>query len=128
MSIRILVVDDDPTILAALDFSLTFEGFGVTTAREGAEALSHAVATLPDVILLDMMMPNMSGLEVVQVIRQDPRIATTPVVMLTAKAGDADAWSCWRAGIDSYVSKPFDIEALVGEIIRVAGAREGVAA
>lgn len=119
MTIRALVVDDDPGIRQMLELALEFEDFSVLTAKDGPTAIATARALRPDVILLDVMMPAMSGLEVAQALRTDPTTAEIPIVILTAKAGEDDVWSGWQAGIDSYLTKPIDLDMMLSEIFRV---------
>lgn len=119
MSIRVLVVDDDPAIRNLLDLSLSLEGMEITSAEDGVAGFQAAQQLHPDVILLDVMMPGMSGIEVLKRIRQDSELGDSRVILLTAKAADADAWAGWCSGADSYVTKPFDIEEVSSEIFRV---------
>lgn len=119
MTIRALVVDDDQGIRQMLELALEFEDFSVLTAGDGPKAIATARAVRPDVILLDVMMPGMSGLEVAQTLRTDPVTSHIPIVILTAKAGEEDVWSGWQAGIDSYLTKPIDLDLMLSEIFRV---------
>lgn len=120
MGIRIMVVDDDPAIREMLEFSLALEGFEVSSAPDGVSALEALINENPDVIVLDVMMPVLSGYEVVRQLRKNPSHASTPVILLTAKATDEDVWEGWSKGVDSYITKPVDINVLVDEIKRVA--------
>lgn len=119
MSIRVLVVDDDPAIRKLLDLSLSLEGMEITSAEDGVAGFQAARQLHPDVILLDVMMPGMSGIDVLKRIRQDSELGDSRVILVTAKAADADAWAGWCSGADSYVTKPFDIEEVSSEIFRV---------
>ncbi|MDP9022327.1 MAG: response regulator [Actinomycetota bacterium] len=116
---RVLVVDDDPAVRQMLELALVFEGFEILTAADGLEALGRALQARPDAILLDVMMPRMGGLEAAQALRGDPRTTATPIILLTARAGEEDLWLGWQAGVDSYLVKPIDLDSLVMEIRRV---------
>ena len=117
--VRVLVVDDDAVIRQMLELSLSFEGFEVATADNGVEAVAKARELQPDVILLDVMMPVMSGIEAAEVLRQAGPTWEIPIVMLTACAREEDVWSGWQAGAASYLTKPLEHEMLIAEIDRV---------
>lgn len=121
--VRVLVVDDDPSIRDMLELSLTLEGFGVETADDGVSALQALQNTLPDVILLDIMMPFLNGYEVIERLRDDAGGPVVPIIVLTAKARDEDIWEGWARGAESYLTKPFDIEVLLDEVARVTSHR-----
>lgn len=123
MMIRVLVVDDDTAIRQMLELSLSFEGFEVATAADGIQAVSKARELLPDVILLDVMMPNMSGIEAARILREEISTHEIPIVMLTARASEEDVWSGWQAGAASYLTKPLEHEMLMAEIDRVVPGR-----
>jgi DNA-binding response OmpR family regulator len=118
---RILLVDDDPATLDVLDFALAMEGHEVLRATDGAEGLQMARAQRPDLMIVDSMMPVMDGITMAKEIRQDPVLANAPVLMLTAKAMQNDVWAGWQAGVDSYITKPLDVDILRAEIDRVCG-------
>lgn len=128
MSLQALVVDDDPSIQGMLDLSLGLEGVDVRVASDGASGLEMALSHPPDVILLDIMMPAMNGLEVLKHLRDGSNTKDVPVILLTAKAAGDEIWTGWRAGADSYITKPFDIEVLISEMYRVCRAEGEVAA
>ena len=128
MSIQALVVDDDLSIQGMLDLSLGMEGVDVRVASDGATGLEMALSYRPDVILLDIMMPAMNGLEVLKHLRESSDTKDIPVILLTAKAAGEEMWTGWRAGADSYITKPFDIEVLISELDRVCRAEIEVAA
>jgi two-component system alkaline phosphatase synthesis response regulator PhoP len=119
MALRALVVDDDPNVLQVLEHSLVFDGYEVSKAVDGLEALQVARSDRPDVILLDVMMPGLNGLEVVEELRKDVELQHIPVIVLTARTSDVAVWEGWRSGVDSYLTKPLDIFALLAEIERV---------
>ena len=90
MSTRILVVDDEPDAIELIRFNLKASGYDVITAEDGEEALSKARKFSPDLILLDVMLPEVDGLEVCKILRRDPATSSLPVIMLTAKASEID--------------------------------------
>lgn len=110
---NILVVDDDPAVQRVLVQALELEGHRVTTADDGEQALSAIATELPDIVVLDVMMPKVHGFEVLRRIREDERTRTLPVILLTAKSATEDVWEGWSRGVDYYMTKPFDIEELL---------------
>ncbi|MGQ9475558.1 MAG: response regulator transcription factor [Actinomycetota bacterium] len=122
MAERILIVDDDATMVNLLSTVLEFEGFQAIKALSGMEALRMIEEERPDLVLLDIMMPDMDGFEVLATLRNDPATEKLPVVMLTARSEDRDVFEGWRRGADEYVTKPFDPQRLV-EVIRDVLAR-----
>jgi DNA-binding response OmpR family regulator len=119
----VLAVDDDPIILRLLQLNLELEGHEVRTAADGTAGLEAIRELRPDVVLLDVMMPNLDGFQVCAAVRADPdpEVARTPIVMLSAKAQDADIATGMRAGADAYITKPFDPHTLVELVDRLAG-------
>ena len=113
---RILIADDDEDIRAFLDITLGLAGFEVVHARDGIEALELVHAHSPDVVVLDVMMPRMDGLETLRRLRTDARTSHLPVLILTAKAQRQDAIEGLDSGADDYVTKPFDAEELLARI------------
>ena len=117
----ILVADDDPDILKLIERRLGMRGYEVATASNGAEALEAVAAATPEAIVLDWLMPTMSGVEVCAKLKADPETAEIPVVLLTAKAADTDIDEGARAGADGYLTKPFelyDLDTLLRRLIR----------
>jgi DNA-binding response OmpR family regulator len=110
---KILVVDDEPEAVELVEFNLKQSGFTVMTAADGAEALNKARATPPDLIVLDLMLPEISGLEVCKMLRRDPTTAAVPIIMLTAKAAEIDRVLGLELGADDYITKPFSPRELV---------------
>ncbi len=110
---RILVVDDEPETVELVEFNLRQAGFDTISAADGAEALKKTRAQLPDLIVLDLMLPEMDGLEVCKILRRDPAAAATPIIMLTAKAAELDRVLGLELGADDYVTKPFSPRELV---------------
>jgi two-component system alkaline phosphatase synthesis response regulator PhoP len=116
MSKRILVADDEPNIVVALEYLLQHNGYEVHIARDGDEALKQIEAHVPDLVLLDVMMPLRSGYEVCKLIREQPEWRHIKIVMLSAKGRDAEVNKGLAAGADLYVTKPFSTRELVDKI------------
>jgi two-component system phosphate regulon response regulator PhoB len=110
---KILIVDDEPDALELIEVNLKSAGFDVLRAASGREALEKARAALPALILLDVMLPEMDGLEVCKALRRDPKTAFIPIVMLTARAAEIDRILGLELGADDYVTKPFSPRELV---------------
>jgi DNA-binding response OmpR family regulator len=102
------VVEDDPTILQLLEVNFEMEGFRVVLATDGAIGVERARDSAPDVIVSDVMMPNMSGVEMVAALKDDPATASIPIILLSAKAQGTDIRAGIDAGADDYVTKPFE--------------------
>jgi two-component system phosphate regulon response regulator PhoB len=111
-----LVVDDDADIRDMLSFKLAHAGFEVHTEEDGETGLAAAQELDPDLILLDWMMPRLTGPEVCTALRQEPQTARLPVILLTAKAQEADVQRGFASGADDYVSKPFSPRELVSRV------------
>jgi CheY-like chemotaxis protein len=122
MQARVLVADDDPIILRLLEVNLGLEDFVVETASRGEDAIRRAQELRPDVIILDVMMPGMSGYEVAEQLRQDPDTSGIPVVFLSARAQEEDRKRGHALGVAAYVTKPFDPGELVDIVRRLATA------
>ncbi|MCX7598503.1 MAG: response regulator [Armatimonadetes bacterium] len=116
---KILVVDDQKHIVRLVQITLEKAGYEVVTAYDGIEALEAVEKDPPDLIVLDVMMPRMDGFEVLQRLQADPRFQRIPVVMLTAKAQDADIWRGWASGVSSYLVKPFNPRELLTFVQRI---------
>jgi DNA-binding response OmpR family regulator len=110
---KILVVDDEPEAVELVEFNLEQAGFAVITAADGAEALNKARSNSPELIVLDLMLPEIGGMEVCKMLRRDPAIASIPIIMLTAKAAEIDRVLGLELGADDYVTKPFSPRELV---------------
>ncbi len=113
MKPKVLVVDDEPDAVEVIEFNLKQAGFDVITAPDGEEALRKARAKSPDLIVLDVMLPELDGFEVCKVLRRDPATAGVPIIMLTAKAAEVDRVVGLELGADDYVTKPFSPRELV---------------
>lgn len=112
----VLVVEDDPTILQLLEVNFEMEGYTVLRAVDGAIGLEQARTGSPDIIVSDVMMPNMSGIELVTALKQDPATAAIPVILLSAKAQGADVRQGIEAGADEYMTKPFEPLDLIARV------------
>ena len=115
-SAKILVVDDEPNIVLALEFLLQREGYRVEKAFSGLQALEIAEAFQPDIVVLDVMMPGMDGLEVARKIRGNPALDQAKIVFLTAKGTQRDKQSGYTSGAEYYMIKPFENEEFVSTI------------
>lgn len=110
---KILVVDDEPDAVELISFNLKAAGFDVVTAEDGASALRAARTYAPNLILLDVMLPEVDGLEVCKLLRRDPATAAIPLILVTAKAAEIDRVLGLELGADDYVTKPFSPRELV---------------
>ena len=122
MARTILVVDDEPTLLATLAENLGEDGFRVVTAADGREALERFAAERPDLVILDLMLPELSGLEVCRIIRHE---SSVPIIMLTARTGELDTVVGLEVGADDYVTKPFSLRELQARIRALLRRSEG---
>ena len=113
---KILAVDDESDVLLIIKTALMSEGYNVVTATNGPDALASAQDDIPDLIVLDMMMPEMSGFEVLKELRDDPRTQTIPVIMLTGVADKTKIREALDLGIDYYIVKPFEFHDLIAKV------------
>jgi CheY-like chemotaxis protein len=118
---RVLVVDDDDVIRQLITVNLELEGFEVATAVDGQDCLDKVKDVAPDVITLDIMMPRLDGWEAASRLRADPETADIKVVLLSARAQEADLERGSRIGVDAYLTKPFDPDELIDVVRRLAG-------
>ena len=116
MTQTILIADDEPNIVISLEYLLQREGYRVLVARDGQEALDTIAAQRPELVLLDVMLPKLSGFDVCQAIRNDPALAGMRIVMLTAKGRDVEMSKGIALGADAYVTKPFSTKDLLAQI------------
>lgn len=123
MSARVLIVDDEPNIVISLEFLMRHEGYEVEVASDGEEALELLASFQPDLVLLDVMMPKLSGFDVLQRIRNDAEFPNPVVVMLTARGREAEAEKGKALGADEYVTKPFATRDLVAVVHRALEGR-----
>lgn len=112
----ILVVEDEDDIRELLRYNLAREGYRVAAAASGEEALKAARESLPDLVLLDLMLPGLDGLEVCRALKQNPQTRKLPIVMLTAKGEEADIVAGLELGADDYVTKPFSLRVLLARL------------
>ena len=116
---KILVVDDEPEAVELVEFNLKQAGYAVSTAVDGAEALKKARAQPPDLIVLDVMLPEMDGFEICKTLRLEPVTARVPVIMLTAKAAEIDRVLGLELGADDYLTKPFSPRELLLRVKKI---------
>ena len=116
MANKILVVDDEPNIVLSLEFLMKQAGFQVRTASDGEAALAAITAELPDLVLLDVMMPRKNGYEVCQAIRSNPGWASLRIIMLTAKGREVEREKGLALGADDYITKPFSTQEVVERV------------
>ena len=112
----ILIVDDEPDLVELIEYTLVAEGFRVLTARDGAEGLALAEAERPDLVVLDIMMPKMDGVELTARLRENGALRLTPILMLTARTAEGDEIAGLDAGADDYLPKPVSTRRLVSRI------------
>lgn len=113
---KVLVVDDEPNIVLSLEFLMQQAGFDVETAEDGEGALTKVEQSPPDLILLDISLPGISGFDVLEQLRQDSRYARLPIIMLTAHGREVEREKGLALGADDYVTKPFSTQALVDKV------------
>jgi len=113
MDARVLVVDDEPDLVELVRYNLTEAGFRVSEARTGAEALAAVRRSVPDLLILDLMLPDLSGTEVCRRLRNEAELADLPIIMLTAKSEEIDRVVGFELGADDYVTKPFSPRELI---------------
>ena len=113
MLAKILIVDDDPDMVELLQTSFTGAGYSVRTATSGSQALATARRSPPDVVLLDLIMPEVNGFTVCQTLRREPATASVPIILITALPGEFPRMAGLEAGADAYLRKPFDVEDLI---------------
>jgi len=119
MALSVLVVDDDPVILRLLQVNFELEGISVATAVDGEEGLNMVQSDPPDLVISDIMMPKVNGLELLAALRSSPDTSAMPVILLSAKAQVADVQRGLELGADDYVTKPFDPLELIDRVYKV---------
>lgn len=125
MNKRVLVAEDEPNIVESLTFLLERAGFDVSVETDGRQALQAATASPPDVMVLDVMLPEMDGYEVLRQLRADRRAGSLPVLMLTAKGQREDRDTALDCGADLFMTKPFANAEIVDAVRRLADGRPG---
>src|SRR5262249_1327657 len=113
---RILIVDDNPTNRDILAARLAMHGYDLSQAADGEEALAAAKTLIPDLVLLDVMMPKLNGIDACRLLKNDPTLPFIPVILVTAKADTQDVIAGLEAGADEYLTKPVDQAALVARV------------
>ena len=119
---RVLLAEDEPNIVELLRFLLEREGFGVSVVGDGRLAIDHALAEPPDVVILDVMLPRVDGLEVLRELRATARCRHVPVIMLTARGQRIDRDAALETGADVFMTKPFSNAEVVAAVSRLTGA------
>ncbi len=117
----VLVVDDDPSVRTLLEMVLQVEGFEVQCAPNGERALEMVAERRPDVVIVDVMMPGLDGRALTRQLRDDPITRDLPIVICSALADDPEQWQAWASGANSFIPKPFDVDALVAELADAFG-------
>ena len=121
MTAQIMIVEDDPDICEILHYNLKQEGFDVLIFHDGKQALESITKNLPDLLLLDLMLPGMNGLEIARIIRKDEQIQNIPIIMITARSEEMDILQGLEMGADDYITKPFrprEVIARVNALLR----------
>lgn len=113
---RILIVDDEPDLLELVRYNLVKAGYGVVMAKSGEEALVRLSTERPDLVVLDLLLPGVDGLEVCRTLKHNPQTAAVPVLMLTAKSEEADIVTGFELGADDYLTKPFSPRVLLARV------------
>lgn len=122
---RVLIVEDERTLVKALEYNLQREGYETSSSHDGNEGLRKAQILLPDVLLLDIMLPGKSGLEVLQELRAGERTRDIPVILITARSEEMDQVEGFAKGADDYVTKPFHMKVLLQRVRTQLRRREG---
>src|SRR5579864_5138879 len=113
---KILIIEDEVSLVEVLTYNLQREGYEVVVASEGKEGLRKGQTHLPDLIILDLMLPGLGGLDICRELRASPKTARIPILMLTAKAEETDQVIGFALGADDYVTKPFSVKVLLQRI------------
>lgn len=121
---KVLVADDEPNIVISLEFLMKREGYAVQVARDGEEALEAVRRDRPDLVLLDVMLPDADGFDILMRMRQHPALKNMPVIMLTGKATRQAVIKGMAAGADGYLTKPFEPESVMRAVRTVLGLEE----
>lgn len=121
MAKRILIADDEPNIVMSLEFLMKQRGYDVRVVSDGAAALAAVREFRPDLVLLDVMMPTVSGYDVCQKLREDPTVQNVKIIMLSAKGRDVEVSKGVAVGADAYVTKPFATRELVAKVDAMLG-------
>ena len=125
MARKILTCDDEKHIVRLIQVNLERQGYEVITAYNGVECLEKVKEDRPDLIVLDVMMPEMTGFEVLETLKKDPETENIPVIMLTARAQDSDVLRGWQSGGECYLTKPFNPMELIAFVKRIFSMEDG---
>jgi len=120
---RILVADDEPNIVLSLTFLMERAGYEVEVVDNGEDAVTQAIESTPDLLLLDVMLPRLSGFEVCQKLRAHPACRALPIIMLTAKGRDSEISKGLALGASAYITKPFSVQDLLAQVSAALGKR-----
>lgn len=121
MASHILLIEDEPNIAEAIRFILTRDGWQVSTLNEGNGAVAAVQEVKPDLVILDLMLPGLSGIEIVEALRADPSTEELPVLMLTAKGAGREREAAERAGVSHFMTKPFSNADMLASVRALAG-------
>ena len=121
MGKKILIADDEPNIVVSLEFLMKQRGYQVKVVHDGEEALQAIGAFVPDLVLLDVMMPRMSGYDLCQKMRENPAWSGIRVIMLSAKGREVEVTKGLAVGADAYVTKPFSTKDLIAKVLELLG-------
>ena len=127
MARKILTCDDEKHIVRLIQVNLERQGYEVITAFNGVECLEKVKEDRPDLIVLDVMMPEMTGFEVLDALKKNPETEGIPVIMLTARAQDSDVLRGWQSGVECYLTKPFNPMELIAFVKRIFSMEDGIA-
>ena len=127
MARKILTCDDEKHIVRLIQVNLERQGYEVITAFNGLECLEKVKEDRPDLIVLDVMMPEMTGFEVLEKLKKDPETENIPVIMLTARAQDSDVLRGWQSGVECYLTIPFNPMELIAFVKRIFSMEDGIA-
>ncbi|WP_434615625.1 response regulator transcription factor [Tabrizicola sp. M-4] len=122
----VLIVEDEDNIAIALEYVVKREGYGHARIADGADVMPFIRSRHPEVVLLDIMLPSVSGYEICQEIRHDPALSDVKVVMMTARGSALEKRKAMALGADGFVTKPFDLGTLRGEIKRIVASEDGM--
>jgi len=118
---RVLIVDDEPDVVESVTYRLEIENIECLKAADGAAGLKIAQETLPDLIILDVMMPKLNGYKVARALKQDERCRHIPIILLTARSQAGDRMLGVDSGANDYMTKPFDLDELTGKVLEYLG-------
>lgn len=121
MAKKILCIEDSPATQKFISFTLKYKGYEVVTANDGVEGMEKVSNDTFDLIILDIMMPRMNGLEVLKEVKRNPEFANTPVIMLTSEKGEADRQAAMELGASNFLNKPFQPPELLGAVEKIIG-------